>query len=148
MDILFNDDFLPRIISGGTTNGRIVVTKQPQKLQCLDRRERETFEDDIHCVRKKVENSIKNTSNHDAASNDIVHDDEVYTKYKFEKRSKSAAKLPVWSSKSEILQKITENPSVVIEGCTGCGKSTQVSFEEIRQVITRLCTKYKQYNEN
>lgn len=34
--------------------------------------------------------------------------------------------LPVNSSKETILQKIEENPVVIIHGGTGCGKSTQI----------------------
>lgn len=41
----------------------------------------------------------------------------------FEMRSK----LPVFAKKSEILEVIKKNSIVIIQGSTGCGKTTQVS---------------------
>jgi ATP-dependent RNA helicase A len=42
----------------------------------------------------------------------------------FEMRSK----LPVFAKKAEILEVIKKNSIVIIQGSTGCGKTTQVSY--------------------
>lgn len=52
--------------------------------------------------------------------------DPVYGKYKFDNTMQTDAPLPIIASRNEILHKIATNPVVVIEGDTGCGKSTQV----------------------
>lgn len=38
------------------------------------------------------------------------------------------SKLPVFSKKTEILEVIKNNSIVIIQGSTGCGKTTQVSY--------------------
>ncbi|RXG53979.1 putative ATP-dependent RNA helicase TDRD9 [Armadillidium vulgare] len=50
----------------------------------------------------------------------------VYYQYNFSKYDELAEKLPVSNWKKEILEKIENYPVIVIEGSTGCGKSTQV----------------------
>lgn len=55
------------------------------------------------------------------ASNEI---DPVYKKYRFEYNPE--LELPILHSKEMILRIINENPIVVLQGATGCGKSTQV----------------------
>lgn len=132
LDIMFNKKrpFAPINISGGTTNGRISAVSQPTFVQCLDASEKEMLEDDVQISRQKVENNIKTTirTNDDFGGYALDdHDTDVYTKYKFDRRSQTAAQLPVWHSKDKILSKITQYPTVVIEGSTGCGKSTQAS---------------------
>lgn len=139
LDVMFNDKrpFERKQVSGGTTGGRVTVTKQPVKVvPCLPECEANKIESDIRCIRKQVEESIKKSSqsNNNVNTSESICDDDVYKKYKFEQRSVSAMQLPVWASKSKILENIAEYPAVVIEGSTGCGKSTQVSFEEIVHV--------------
>ncbi|XP_031619138.1 probable ATP-dependent RNA helicase spindle-E [Contarinia nasturtii] len=130
MDIMFNKNkpFKPIRISGGLTNGRIAVTNPSESAKCLQESEKDALEDDIQLIRKKVEDSIKITLQPSAALTDCeeAQNDEVYSRYKFEQRSQDATHLPVWASKTKILEKIAEYPSVVIEGSTGCGKSTQI----------------------
>ncbi|KAJ2944742.1 hypothetical protein O0L34_g1630 [Tuta absoluta] len=50
---------------------------------------------------------------------------EVYSKYSFKKRE-DATKLAIDEFKQEILDRINGFPVVIIEGPTGCGKTTQV----------------------
>uniref|UniRef100_A0A1B0DPY2 Uncharacterized protein n=1 Tax=Phlebotomus papatasi TaxID=29031 RepID=A0A1B0DPY2_PHLPP len=48
----------------------------------------------------------------------------IYSKYKFE--ATAGKRLPIQVHRKEILDTISESPVVVIEGPTGCGKTTQV----------------------
>lgn len=57
---------------------------------------------------------------------DELQPDLVYVKYSFKQYAVSA-NLPIYESNRDILKALDENQVVVIEGCTGCGKSTQVS---------------------
>lgn len=43
------------------------------------------------------------------------------------KSLESRNELPVYAKKSEILEGIKQNSIVIIQGSTGCGKTTQVS---------------------
>lgn len=68
---------------------------------------------------------------HDAPTGENFHidpnePDPVYAKYKFNNFIHSESPLPIFASQVEILEKIAANPVVVIQGDTGCGKSTQV----------------------
>lgn len=47
-------------------------------------------------------------------------------KYSFQQTSENA-NLPIYHSREAILQALQENQIIVIDGGTGCGKSTQVS---------------------
>ncbi len=38
-------------------------------------------------------------------------------------------RLPCWHMREDILKSITDNQVVVISGETGCGKTTQVSYD-------------------
>ncbi|XP_066262393.1 probable ATP-dependent RNA helicase spindle-E [Euwallacea similis] len=51
---------------------------------------------------------------------------EVYQKYNFKLKSGVKSELPIDSFKSQILSRIELNQVIVIEGPTGCGKTTQV----------------------
>lgn len=132
VDILFNKErpFAPIKISGGTTNGRVVKETQRTFRQNLEAFEREMFEDDIHDIRHQLNHDIKTsmkTNNYLDSHTLDYNDDVIYKIYKFDQRSQSAMRLPIYGSKDKILSKIRQYPSVVIEGNTGCGKSTQVS---------------------
>lgn len=52
--------------------------------------------------------------------------DPVYTKYSFRQCFENAD-LPIFHLRNDILKMLEENQVVVVEGGTGCGKSTQVS---------------------
>lgn len=46
--------------------------------------------------------------------------------------------LPVFTKKNDILDLIRENSIVIIQGSTGCGKTTQVSFHFCLKILTYL----------
>lgn len=54
-----------------------------------------------------------------------AEDDEVFDKYVF---NYIPPDLPIKSSRTNIMDAIRNNPVVVLQGDTGCGKSTQVTF--------------------
>ncbi len=45
---------------------------------------------------------------------------------KLKKLRESKANLPIAEFRNEILEKVAQNPVVIVAGDTGCGKSTQV----------------------
>lgn len=51
--------------------------------------------------------------------------DEVYNRYDFKR---NLPDLPIVEMRTKILKAIEDNPIVILEGATGCGKSTQVDF--------------------
>jgi ATP-dependent RNA helicase TDRD9 len=65
----------------------------------------------------------------DGMSYDIMEDNqktaihEIYRSFEF---NRPYAKLPILASKDEILMAISENPVIILQGDTGCGKTTQV----------------------
>lgn len=75
------------------------------------------------------------------SSNDSEHDDEddshnvrrpddgIYDRYTFDMRRDES--LPIHDKRAEIVELIRENPVVVLEGDTGCGKTTQVGKESL-----------------
>lgn len=75
--------------------------------------------------------AFNDAQSHDAPTDERFHidlnePDPVYEKYKFNNFIHSESPLPIFASQEEILEKIAANPVVVIQGDTGCGKSTQV----------------------
>ena len=54
--------------------------------------------------------------------------DEVYTRYKFDR---ILPDLPICEMKDYILDAIDDNPVIILEGATGCGKTTQVCVKEM-----------------
>lgn len=126
-DILFNTSkpFTPMV--GGSTNFHAKAYMRPTFSGTrLQESEKQLFEDDIEVARQKLKKNLEAIEHiDDEFDND--HVDDVYTKYDFSKRSCNVG-LPIYSSKREILEKIAKYQSVIIEGSTGCGKSTQVSI--------------------
>ncbi len=61
----------------------------------------------------------------DVASVSVKTDaiDDVYRRYNF---SRDLPDLPIVEMKSLILKAIEENSIIILEGATGCGKTTQV----------------------
>lgn len=53
-------------------------------------------------------------------------DDGVYDRYPFDLRRDES--LPIHDKREEIVDHIRANPVLVLEGDTGCGKTTQVRF--------------------
>lgn len=54
------------------------------------------------------------------------YEDEVYKKYDFKQDNSTENQLPIASSKAILLKSIDKNPVIVVQGDTGCGKSTQL----------------------
>lgn len=132
LDIMFNKNrpFKPIKISGGTTNGRIKITEQREPVTRLPQSDLSILEDDVANMRQKLINNIKDTmANEDNLGVPLDEGDTIYKKYKFDQRSVSAKNLPIYASEKKIVSKISKYPVVVIEGSTGCGKSTQVSCD-------------------
>lgn len=128
VNVLFqrNKPFTPIRISGGTTNGRVKSQPQISVEKRLEVHERELYEDDIEYMRRELQENIRLAD----AEQDLTsggQTDEVYKKYRFDERTQNATQLPVYASQGKILSKISEYSSVIIEGSTGCGKSTQVN---------------------
>lgn len=116
------------LISGGTTNGRIVSQRPPDLDRHFDATESQAYEEEVDKMQLKLKQNLISLD-----TEQIVDDrpmDEVYKKYNFDHRTQAATQLPVHAFKSEILSKISKFPAVVIEGSTGCGKTTQVNFVE------------------
>lgn len=126
LSVLFNKDipFKPTPISGGTTNGLINRPIKKNIGARLPSSEKEMLEEDIVITRQKMKEQLKTTVK--ASGSEEHEEDEVYTKYNFEQRSPDACNLPIHGSKLKILTKLENSPTLVIEGSTGCGKSTQV----------------------
>lgn len=53
-------------------------------------------------------------------------DDDVYNRYNF---NRDLPDLPIVGMKCLILEAIEANPVIILEGATGCGKTTQVRFK-------------------
>lgn len=127
VDIMFNKKkpFTPIRVMGGTTNGRI--TSQSEKLleARLEASEKEALDEDVELMRRKMDYNFKVSANESLANGEYQNDD-IYKKYNFNVTTQNATQLPVHASKSQILLNIDEFQTVVVEGSTGCGKSTQV----------------------
>lgn len=130
LNVLFNKDkpFTPISIAGGTTRG---LVKRPSKIeyaQRLPQIEKESLEDEVENCRQQIRKQLEVTLN--TYENLTNEEDDVYTKFKFDQRPQNAYQLPIYGSKQEILSNLAKSPTLVIEGSTGCGKSTQVrNFE-------------------
>lgn len=53
----------------------------------------------------------------------------LYDKYTFDRQYSASNLLPIYWVQQEILAKVAAHSMVVIEGSTGCGKSTQVCHQ-------------------
>lgn len=127
--------FKPIKITGGTTNGRVISTTkiENERKAELDGNTEELLEHQIREIEGKLEDSLKlNATNGNEDETYMCDPDymEFYAKYKdkFKFKSNKSSDLPIYASETEILKKISENLTVVIQGNTGCGKSTQVSI--------------------
>lgn len=130
-DVLFNArrPFVPIRISGGTTNGRVIQDSPSVPEQHLEKSERLMYEEDVEDMRRQLKRKLIFAGEQENAeqTSDCPIDD-VYKKYNFGHRTQAATQLPVHAFRTEILSTIAKFPSVVIEGSTGCGKTTQVIF--------------------
>lgn len=130
-NVLFNPNrpFVPTRVSGGTTNGRIISQAPKDPDEHLDNSEKLMYEEDVDMMKRDLKNKFTklDIQNIDDPAADRPTD-EVYKKYSFSHRTQEATQLPVHAFKSEILSSIAKSPAVVIEGSTGCGKTTQVQI--------------------
>lgn len=126
IDVLFNrrKPFTPITIPGGSSNGYLNATTKPIFGPRLQASEKEALEDDVDTSRRKLKQNLESVGQ--STENAEAHNDEVYERHKFDRRTQNAMQLPIYASKNEILENIAKCPAVVIEGSTGCGKSTQV----------------------
>lgn len=110
----------------GTTNGRVISSsnKKPPKKYALNGRATSELEDQIEVVRDQLLDRLKISQNNPSACANM--EASAYENYNFERRFTNSHNLPIYKKKDVILAKIKEHPTVVIEGSTGCGKSTQV----------------------
>lgn len=129
-DVLFNKEkpFVPVPVAGGTTNGRVVRPIVHASEEHLENSDKIAYEDDVYQMKCQLKKKLQLAATQDNAEEPKADrpTDEVFTKYQFGHRTQAASRLPVNAFKSEILSKIAKFPAVVIEGSTGCGKSTQV----------------------
>lgn len=138
VDIVFNKNkpFTPIRISGGSTNGRIMSQSEKLFEARLEASEKEALEEEVKLMRRNLNQNIKQSCAANQNLADGEHqNDEIYKKYNFGHTTQKATQLPVHASKGKILSRIAEYQSVVIEGSTGCGKSTQVSIWVIIQTM-------------
>lgn len=135
MDVLFNPDkpFTPIVIAGGTTNGRVVSSDRPAYAE--RHLQTDALADEIEDIRQQYDNSIKTQKPSNEPGHALEDTEKFYSNFKFDRRSQSALQLPVYASKDNILQKIADFPSLVIEGSTGCGKTTQVTAQYVIHII-------------
>lgn len=144
MDVLFNGrkPFTPIRIPGGTSNGYLTAEQKPAFGPRLQASEKESLEDDIEMTRQKLRKNLELVGKYEEETE--AHGDDVYEKYRFDRRSQNAMQLPIYASKHEIMSHIAACPTVVIEGSTGCGKSTQVrhNFNDFffKVVVDVMCS--------
>lgn len=117
--------FKPISIAGGTSNGYLNAVNKPTFGPRFSAGEKESLEDDVHITRQKLKKNLESVGKIDENAETPIED--IYEKYKFDRRTQNAMNLPIYASKNEILASIANCPAVVIEGSTGCGKSTQVN---------------------
>lgn len=134
-EIMFPKDrlFTPIRISGGTTNGRVINEFKARAQQRFQQSEKDGWEKDIEDTAEQLSQQMSSAGiSSEACAQSVIDQDEennIYQKYNFDRRSFESDQLPVYASKDKILKKIAESRTVVIEGATGCGKSTQVSVQ-------------------
>lgn len=133
IDVLFNKQkpFTPISAPGGTTNGSVVQTHRKLFVPRLHISQTQDMENDMEMTRQNFKQNLKlNCQAQDNNEASEHCEDEVFTKYDFNDRKPNARDLPVYQFKDAILSNIAKYPAIVIEGSTGCGKSTQVSLSK------------------
>lgn len=112
----------------GTTNGRVAPKPQPppKRDQILNHSTTSKLENEIDEARDELWARL--SAKQPATANDTITnvEESIYDKYNFNRLYNANQQLPIYAAHDEILSTIANNPTVVIEGSTGCGKSTQV----------------------
>lgn len=120
----------PIVLRGGTTGGRVVVPPDPKPSREIrfNEAEKRAMEADVEDMRRKMELQTlavpRKSEDEGAVSSDS---DPVYTRYNFTDRAHPNTFLPIDSIKDDILSKLKTHKAIVVDGATGCGKSTRVS---------------------
>lgn len=129
IDVLFNKKkpFTPVTVPGGATNGRIAQSHRNLFVPRLHVSQAQDLEEDMETTRQNFKRNLKLNCQPESDETSGHCDDDVFVKYEFDNRKPNTSDLPVYQSKDEILSNIAKYPAIVIEGSTGCGKSTQVS---------------------
>lgn len=119
---------IKREVFGGSTLGCVNLSKpkQNESKPQLTRYDKRELEEDVENMRQKIDEAFKTKQIHnDYHDGNEKNYDNVYDRYKFDQYN-SSGKLPIYSSKRKILKVLEESPVLILQGSTGCGKTTQV----------------------
>lgn len=163
----FSKPFKRVTVSGGYLNGRVISSSAPNASNKIVKREHvgqeyaQSYADaeklQILKEFEGVDSSSSECQQPSTSSMDTLEDleedvkpdvskpdNELYEKYQME--PKLYCDLPIFDSRTKILNAVRENRCVVLEGDTGCGKTTQVpqyiledSFQR-REYCNIICT--------
>lgn len=121
---------IKREVFGGSTLGCVNPSKpkQTESKPRLTRQDKRELEEDVEKMRQQIDEEFKKhhvyNDDHNVNENDY---DDVYDRYKFDQYDNSGM-LPIYSSKRKILKVLEESPILILQGATGCGKTTQAWF--------------------
>lgn len=121
---------IKREVFGGSTLGCVNQSKpkQNESKPRLTRHDKREMEEDVEKMRQRIDEAFKAKQvykdDHDENEKDY---DDIYDRYKFDQYENSG-KLPIYSSKQKILKVLAESPVLILQGSTGCGKTTQAWF--------------------
>lgn len=118
---------IKREVFSGSTLGCVNPSKPKQNESKfrLTRHDKRELEEDVEKMRQQVDAALKKQPvyNDDHDENEKDYDD-IYDRYKFDQYA-NWGKLPIYSSKLKILKVLEESPVLILQGSTGCGKTTQ-----------------------
>ncbi|XP_055325146.1 probable ATP-dependent RNA helicase spindle-E isoform X2 [Sitodiplosis mosellana] len=118
-----NKPLVRKTISGGTTNGR-VVANEPRPSNRRDDYSGSTEYAEEHIMENKRQMAERFDNWSSDEENDDTHAmDQIYATFNFNRPN---SVYPITHYRSRILSAIKDNPFVVLEGPTACGKTTQV----------------------
>ncbi|XP_031628409.1 probable ATP-dependent RNA helicase spindle-E [Contarinia nasturtii] len=112
-----------KMLSGGSTNGRIVTEYETAKYE-EDEVVKRTMDYAKPFV-KKIRDEVWNRFNRTQIEIDRPETSDIYGRYNFSRRM-PMEKLPIEEYRQQILDTIKKNTVVVLRGPTGCGKTTKV----------------------
>lgn len=142
-DAFVSGKMVPMPVFPGTTRGRIVDKPPPEPTEkVLDSQTAFKLEDEVEEMRGQILDRLKLAQAQPIDDSNNA-DGLLYDKYSFDRKYSASKLLPIYSVQQEILAKVAAHPTVVIEGSTGCGKSTQVWHQIVRSlefVTSKLTT--------
>lgn len=118
---------IKREVFGGSTLGCVntIKPKQNESKPRLTRHDKRELEEDVEKKRQEIDAAFKKQQNcNEYDENEEQDYDDVYDRYKFDQYDNSG-KLPIYSSRRKILKVLEESPVMILQGSTGCGKTTQ-----------------------